>query len=55
VKDHVGDNLPKMMTEFGKIFTALRVLGKPTIAVVNGVALGGGCEIVIGCEPGDRL
>ena len=50
VKDHVGDNLPKMMTEFGKIFTALRVLGKPTIAVVNGVALGGGCEIVIGCD-----
>ncbi len=50
VKDHIGDNLLKMMTEFGKIFISLKGLGKPTIAVVNGVALGGGCEIVIGCD-----
>ena len=50
VKDHVGDMMPKMMYEFGRLFTLLRKLGKPSIAVVNGVALGGGCEIVAGCD-----
>lgn len=50
VKDHIGDTMPIMMREFGQIFTLLKGLGKPTIAVVNGVALGGGCEIVIGCD-----
>jgi len=50
VKDHVGDMMPKMMNEFGKLFKLLRGLGKPSIAVVNGIALGGGCEIIAGCE-----
>ena len=50
VKDHIGEAMPKMMREFGKIFSALRSLGKPSIAVVNGVALGGGCELVAGCD-----
>jgi len=50
VKDHVGDLMPKMMHEFGRLFTLLRNLGKPSIALVNGVALGGGCEIVAGCD-----
>jgi cyclohexa-1,5-dienecarbonyl-CoA hydratase len=50
VKDHVGEMMPKMMREFGRIFTLLRSLGKPSIAVVNGVALGGGCELVAGCD-----
>ncbi|MFC1932810.1 enoyl-CoA hydratase/isomerase family protein [Chloroflexota bacterium] len=50
VKDHLGETMPKMMREFGRIFSLLRSLGKPSIAVVNGVALGGGCELVAGCD-----
>ncbi len=50
VKDHLGDKMPRMMREFGRLFSLLRSLGKPSIAVVNGVALGGGCELVAGCD-----
>ncbi len=50
VKDHLGEMVPKMMNEFARTFRLLRSLGKPSIAVVNGVALGGGCEIVAGCD-----
>ncbi len=50
VKDHLGEMMPKMMREFGRMFRLLRNLGKPSIAVVNGVALGGGCELVAGCD-----
>jgi len=50
VKDHLGDMLPQMMVEFGKLFKLLRGLGKPSIALVNGIALGGGCELIAGCD-----
>jgi cyclohexa-1,5-dienecarbonyl-CoA hydratase len=50
VKDHLGERMPLTIREFGKVFYGLRNLGKPSIAVVNGVALGGGCELVAGCD-----
>src|SRR5512136_551412 len=40
VKDHMGDRMPVTLREFGKVFKGLHNLGKPSIAVVNGVALG---------------
>jgi len=50
VGDHLGEKLPKMIEVFGKLFISLVEVDKPTIAVVNGLALGGGCEIVAGCD-----
>ncbi|MFC1943630.1 enoyl-CoA hydratase/isomerase family protein [Chloroflexota bacterium] len=50
IKDHIGEMMPKMIREFCRAFTLLRGLGKPSIAVVNGMALGGGCELVAGCD-----
>ncbi|MEA2086070.1 MAG: enoyl-CoA hydratase/isomerase family protein [Chloroflexota bacterium] len=50
VADHLGSKLPRMVEVFDGLFISLVEVDKPTIAVVNGVALGGGCEVVLGCD-----
>lgn len=50
VEAHIGDALPDMIEGFGSLFRTMRSLGVPTIAAVDGVALGGGCEVVAGCD-----
>jgi len=50
VKDHVEDAIFRMLDAFHGIFRTLEQLAKPTIAVVDGAALGGGCELVAACD-----
>ena len=57
VEEHVEETIYQMLDSFHAIFRTLTQLAKPTIAVVDGAALGGGCELVAGCDiviAGDR-
>jgi cyclohexa-1,5-dienecarbonyl-CoA hydratase len=50
VEDHVPEMVYQMLDSFHAIFRSLEQLAKPTIALVDGPALGGGCELVAACD-----
>jgi cyclohexa-1,5-dienecarbonyl-CoA hydratase len=50
VGEHLGDLVYKMIEVFHKIFRLMEGLKVPSIAVVNGSALGGGCELALYCD-----
>ena len=50
VEEHVPDTVYRMLDSFHAIFRMLEQLARPTIALVDGAALGGGCELVAACD-----
>jgi cyclohexa-1,5-dienecarbonyl-CoA hydratase len=50
VQEHLPESIYQMLESFHAIFRTMEQMAKPAIAVVNGGALGGGCELVAGCD-----
>jgi cyclohexa-1,5-dienecarbonyl-CoA hydratase len=50
VGEHLGDLVYKMIEVFHRMFRLMDALKVPSIAVVNGSALGGGCELALYCD-----
>jgi cyclohexa-1,5-dienecarbonyl-CoA hydratase len=50
VADHTEDKVDEMIEVFHGMFRRLTEIDVPTLAVVNGSAAGGGCEVISFCD-----
>jgi cyclohexa-1,5-dienecarbonyl-CoA hydratase len=50
VGEHLGDSVKEMIDVFHGMFRLMDELQAPSVAVVNGSALGGGCELALYCD-----
>lgn len=50
VEEHVPETVFQMLDSFHSVFRMLGQISRPVIAVVDGLALGGGCELVAACD-----
>lgn len=50
VEEHVEGLVYQMLDSFHNVFRMLEQLAKPTVALVDAAALGGGCELVAACD-----
>ena len=50
IEEHVAETIYQMLQTFHDIFRTLEDLALPAVALVDGAALGGGCELVAACD-----
>jgi cyclohexa-1,5-dienecarbonyl-CoA hydratase len=50
VEDHLPGRAPEMLETFHEVFRLLDTLPQATLAAVDGVCLGGGCELAVFCD-----
>jgi cyclohexa-1,5-dienecarbonyl-CoA hydratase len=50
IADHTKEKVNEMIQVFHDIFFNLLKINAPTVALVNGAALGGGCEVAMFCD-----
>src|SRR5919107_735787 len=50
VEEHQPETVYQMLESFHAVFRTLEQMGKPAVALVDGAALGGGCELVAACD-----
>ncbi len=50
VRDHFPDKIETTLNVFHKVFQVLVEVNKPVVAMVDGYALGGGCELAMACD-----
>jgi len=50
IKEHLPDKIDATLELFHKMFHVMADINKPIVAVVNGLTLGGGCELALGSD-----
>jgi len=50
VGEHQSETVYQMLETFHAVFRTLELMSKPALALVDGAALGGGCELVAACD-----
>jgi len=50
INDHTPDRVGEMIEKFHGMFRLLDTLAVPTLPLVDGMALGGGCELAVFCD-----